>query len=526
MTHSMTTWLSAFAVCLGGATPFVLHGQEVTPPQSALLENAPVTRISDAEFSPSDAISAVPTAATYNGEMEYADTAAQLGATECCDPKKVAELNKKAAAAYKPLYFDNDFTYLCDPCYDGCLLGEDLKRLCVGNCGVLDIGGEYRARYHHEQNMKPFLNGVDDDFLLHRLRLYANYEVNENIRIYGEMLHAVSQYESAPPRPIDENYWELQNLFIDGKLLDTCNGTLTARVGRQELLYGSQRLVSPLDWANIRRRFDGVKLFYRGDAWDIDGFLTRPIRKDTYDWDSTNQDQSFYGIYSTYKKSDLGKIDLYWLGYENNDSPFRYQTLGSRLVGEKSFLLYELEGAFQTGEFQGADHDAGFFTIGMGHQFNEMAWKPKVMVYYDWASGDSITGNGFDQLFPLGHAYLGWMDLFARRNIEDFNVQLTAKPCDAWTLIAWYHVFNRQDTDDVPYTVVNAPYPNTTPDGSRYLGQEIDFLAKCQLTPRSDIIFGYSHFFTGSYFQDQHALNPAVFDGDADFFWTQFTLRF
>lgn len=531
MTHSMTSWLTAFAVCFGGATPFVLNAQELVPPQSALLENAPVTRVSDEVASPSDTVIPALPIATSTSNIEYAESASmEMSGAPCCDPKKVAELNKKAASAYKPLYYDNNFTYLCDPCYDGCLLGEDLKRLCVGDCGVLDIGGEYRARYHHEQNMKPFLNGVDDDFLLHRLRLFANYEVNENIRVYGEMLHGVSEFETAPTRGVDENYWEMQNLFIDAKLMETCDGAWYGRVGRQELLYGSQRLVSPLDWANIRRTFDGVKAFYRSDALDIDAFATRPVRKSLNDWDSSNLDQSFYGIWSTYKKSELGTIDLYWLGYENNAGgaagPFRYQTFGSRVNGEKHSILYDLEGAYQTGEFQGADHDAGFFTIGFGHQFKEMSWKPKVMVYYDWASGDAIPRNGFNQLFPLGHAYLGWMDLFARNNIEDFNVQLTAKPCDSWTLIAWYHVFNRQDTDDVPYTLTNNPYPGTTPAGSRYLGQEIDFLAKCQLTPRSDIIFGYSHFFTGTYFQDQNAINPGVFDGDADFFWTQYTLQF
>jgi hypothetical protein len=32
------------------------------------------------------------------------------------------------------------------------------------------------------------------------------------------------------------------------------------RVGRQELLYGSQRLISTLDWANTRRTFQGENL--------------------------------------------------------------------------------------------------------------------------------------------------------------------------------------------------------------------------------------------------------------------------
>lgn len=527
MTRTKRSWLAALAVSLGAASPLALLAQELVPPQSALLENATVTRITDEAEEDSAFIPAIPIAESADSMIGYENVTSNMDmAAPACDAEKMKALKKAAASAYKPLFFDNNFDYLCDPCYDGCLLGEDLKRLCVGNHGVLDIGGEYRLRFHNEAHMKPFLNNVNDNFLLQRLRVYGNYEVSENLRVYGEILHAYSQYETAPPRPIDENYWEIQNAFIDGKLLDTCNGAWFARVGRQELLYGSQRLVSPLDWANIRRRFDGAKVFYRGDAWDIDAFATRPIKKALYEWDSTNLDQSFYGVFSTYKKSDWGTIDMYWLGYENNASPFRYQTAGSRLNGGKHGVLYDIEAAYQFGEYQQANHNAGFYTIGFGHQFEDLAWKPKFMAYYDWASGDAITGNGFDQLFPLAHAYLGWMDLFARRNIEDFNFQLTMKPCDAWTLILWHHIFNRQDSNDVPYTVINAPYPGTTAAGSRYLGQEIDFMAKCQMTPHSDIIFGYSHFFTGTYFQDQHALNPNVTDDDANFFYTQFTLRF
>lgn len=517
-----TAWLRGVVFSFGlAAVSCVAEAQQPIPPASMLPEDVPQEWVSR-DWSP------VHSAAATSSNVYYPEAAPEASpySPAMCTAEQVAELNKKAASAHATLLFNSDFSYLGDPCYQHHLLGDSLKRMCVRDRGILDIGGEYRARYHHEQNMRPYLNGVDDDFLLHRFRLFANYEVSENIRVYGEMLHGVSEFEDTPVRATEENYWELQNLFVDVKLFDLGEGELYGRAGRQEILYGNQRLVSPLDWSNTRRTFDGGKLFFRGEAWDVDAFALRPLRMVTDEFDSSNQDQAFYGIYSSYKKSPLGTIDAYWLAYENQSADFQHHTLGSRLHGDCSGWLYELEGAYQTGHFQGANHDEGFFTVGLGRKFERLAWQPQVWVYYDWASGDEIQGNGFDHLFPLGHQWLGWMDLFARRNIEDFNVQLTMNPTDDWTLILWYHLFYRQTDDDVPYTLTNNPYPGTTAAGSRYLGQEIDLMAKYRLTPRSDIVFGYSHFFTGTYFQDQNALNPGVFDGDADFFWTQYTVRF
>ncbi|MEX2359141.1 MAG: alginate export family protein, partial [Pirellulaceae bacterium] len=151
---------------------------------------------------------------------------------------------KPKGSPYKGVYYDNDFSYLLDPAYDDWHLGENFKRLPAGNCGVLDFGGEYRMRQHHESGMRNGYTGLNDDFLLHRLRLYANYQVNDNLRFYGEMRHAVSEFERRTPRPVEEDYWDALNLFVDVRLAELASGELWGRYGRQELLYGSQRAVS------------------------------------------------------------------------------------------------------------------------------------------------------------------------------------------------------------------------------------------------------------------------------------------
>src|SRR5690606_11351221 len=157
--------------------------------------------------------------------------------------------------------------YLNDPAYDDWNLGDNMKLLPVrgGDWGSLDIGGQIRERYHHERGMGrvptadvPRFESTETDFVLSRVRLYGNWQVFDGLRFYCEAIYADATDDGGryAPRPIDQNFGDLLNCFVDVALTEN----LEARVGRQELLYGNQRLVSPLDWANTRRTFDGAKL--------------------------------------------------------------------------------------------------------------------------------------------------------------------------------------------------------------------------------------------------------------------------
>ncbi len=454
------------------------------------------------------------------------------GKGKACGCEKQA-LNKAAAAAYKNPFYNNNFDYLCDPCYSDWHLGENLKRLCVGGFATVDVGGQYRARVHNERNMRGLgLTGRDDDFLLHRTRVYVNAELGNRVRFYGEMLDAVSNFENFHPRPIEENRFDVQNLLVDVVALDTCSGKLTARVGRQELLFGAQRVVSPLDWANTRRTFDGINFLWRGKNWDVDGFAARPaLRTPAYlrKLDPTNDDVDLYGLYSTYKGLCCDKVDLYWLALDNNIKGFNYDMLGARYYGDRGRWLYELEGGVQFGEnSDGSDHSAGALTGGLGYKFCR-PWKPTLWAYYDWASGDntipndaSTFGNGYDHYFPLAHKYLGFMDFYGRRNIQDANLLFTVQPTKKLKLLAWYHYFRLANINDATYTVVMTPV-SLNPSGSRDLGQELDLRASYNISTRTNLTLGYSHFFTGNYYSTTAGLPTSA---DADFVYTQFTVNF
>jgi hypothetical protein len=441
-----------------------------------------------------------------------------------CDAKKMEALSKAVFGAHKGVFYDNNFDYLCDPCYCDWWPGDALKRNCLG-CGWLswDIGGQFRMRQHAERNMRGLgLTGRDDDFLLYRTRLYGNLEVSDWFRAYAEMNDAVSNYENFAPRPIEEDRGELLNLFGDVKLWQGDRGALWTRIGRQELLYGQQRLVSPLDWANTRRTFDGAKAFWRGQDWNVDLFYTRPVPNVDGVFNSPSQAQEFMGGFSSYKGFEGQTWDFYYLRFNDATTGAKFDTAGANWNGGHEAWVFDMSGANQWGSFGTASHQAGFTTTGIGRKFENLPWQPTLWGYYDWASGSPLLGNGFHHLFPLGHKYLGFMDFYGRRNIEDANILLTMKPRPDVSLLAWYHVFRLEQGSDVPYTVVMTPFV-TVPGGSKDLGEELDTIVSWDVNERWNLLFGYSHYWAGAFY----STNPAApFAGDADFFYTQSTWNF
>lgn len=273
---------------------------------------------------------------------------------------------------------------------------------------------------------------------------------------------------------------------------------------------------------------------YIGDNWDVDGFWTNPVNRNasTEDKiDDANENQQFYGVYATRKGLDIGTVDAYYLGYNNDDANFDYHTIGTRVAGDTDGgLLYEFEGGVQFGSNSPGfgDHSAEFITGGLGRKLDLGDWKPTVWFWYDYASGgDDVPAargdDGFDHLFPLAHKYNGFMDLFGRRNLHDINAQfITPLFGKKVSLLLWYHHFFL-DQSTTPYGVTMAPYNAANAAGDRELGQEIDVLFNVNLNARNNVVVGYSHFNAGDYFDT----TPGVASNDdADFFYFQYQTQF
>ena len=449
-----------------------------------------------------------------------------------CSCLQVHRAQSAMRDAYRCLFFDNDFHYLNDPCYRGSLYaGDCLKGISQGR---LDLGGEARLRFQNESNIAGSgLSGASDDYSLARVRLYANYQINDWFRLYGEYLHASSSADILPTIPGNPSLDRIQNGFLDTQLTET----LSLRLGRQEQSFGSQRLVSPLNWVNDRRTFDGVKAIHQGHQWKTDAFFLHPVGDLSTGQNSNEADQKidFYGLYATQSPTDRLHVDAYYLGLNNRREQYDYQTVGTRLRGETDTgQLFAFEGAYQFGSNSPSygTHNAGFITAGMGHRLRNLhphkSGDSRLWLWYDWASGDGEIpaargDNGFDALFPQSHWYLGFMDLFGRRNINDISVQFSTPVLSPHVeLTLWYHYFFL-DQKTTPYNADMTAFNPNNAAADRELGQELDILLNFSLNPRNELLLGYSFFQSGKYYQ----LTPGTpSDADGQFVYLQYQTRF
>jgi hypothetical protein len=411
---------------------------------------------------------------------------------------------------------------------------ERLKRIHPNDCWLIGTGGQYWLKYHHEQNSR--LTEAVNDYTLYNVRLYSDIWYRDRLRFYGEYIWADSIGEELPPGPFDVDLGDLQALFADVKLFDWRDKPVFIRGGRMELLYGSQRLISPLPWANKRNSFQGLKLFRQGVKWDYDLFWTQFVPPNPDGFDQADSNQNIVGNWITYRPQKGTAVDAYYLLFDNdntvsqqgiNRAPIETHTMGSRYSGDKEGLLWDFEGAIQFGDQTGGDLFAGMATAGLGRNWKSACWNPTAWLYYDYASGDANPNAGgahtFNQLFPFGHYYFGWTDLVGRQNIHDLNAHVYVYPA-AW-LTCWlqYHHFWLDQPRDALYNAGGvAIRRDPTGNSGVNVGDELGFVFNFHLTNYSDVLMSYNHLFGGEFLENTSDINAAA---DAEAFYFIFQQR-
>ncbi len=420
-------------------------------------------------------------------------------------------------------FFDADFRYLDAATNTETDYFDPLKRVRLGDDWLFSTGGEVRDRFMSEYNSR--LTQRNNDYNLSRARVYGDLWYRDDFRVYAEFISAFSDGQSLPRAAVDEDRADLQNLFVDLKVAELGGKPVTVRGGRQELLYGSQRLVSTLDWVNSRRTFQGVKAFRQGETVDADLFWVQPVVPNAGRFNSVDNNQNFAGIFTTTRPAKGQAVDLYYLLLDNTNNVvqqgiqrgrFTRNTFGGRYVGDRDgTYLWDFEGAMQLGSEAGRNVVAGFATAGLGYHWKDTPLNPTVWAYYDYASGDDRPGQGtahtFNQLFPFGHYYFGWADQVGRQNIHDFNLHTYLYPTKWIQVDLQYHNFWLASARDALYNAGgNAIRCDPTGRAGTHVGQEVDVIVNVHLTQHADFLTGYSYLFGGDFLRRTAGRNAAV----------------
>jgi hypothetical protein len=402
----------------------------------------------------------------------------------------------------------------------------------------LTIGGQVRERGEY---FRHFLFGSSepedtDAYLASRFRLSADLHVTPYFRMFAEGKSAfVLDRDLVGGRTTSfVNELDLLNGFADIMIPLGEQVSVTLRGGRQELIFGAQRLVGVSDFTNaFPRTFEGGRGIIRIGDWAINPFWAKLVVVDKYKLDKSTSDTKLFGIYGTGPLPFVPvNLDAYWLSADNTGVTFngtpgreRRQTLGARTWGKigQTHLDFEIEGAGQFGTVGRGDVAAGMFTAVLGYTLPIPGLAARVYAEFDYASGDGEPSGRvgtFNQLQPSAHSFLGYMDFIGRQNIVNSLVGVTVSPVRNFTLSLQQYLFWRASERDALYNkqgVVLRPGTGTT---ARYVGAEMDLLATYDFTRHLQGYAGYSHFFTGEFIRKT---GPSR---DSDFFYTAIQYTF
>jgi hypothetical protein len=351
---------------------------------------------------------------------------------------------------------------------------------------------------------------------------------------------------------------------------------VSLKIGRQELVYGDQRLVGHIRWNNLARTFDAVKLRWQNSIFGVDLFTGGVVYNSSNEINKPNSQDHFSGAYfnfPTLLKNEITEAYLLARNVERGiatdtafwgrvPAPFRYPgaqdlyTAGIRVKSKPNAYGpwdYGIETMYQFGNRTAVfpattvaaalaaprlDQHAYAAILQGGYTWTANTYQPRLALIYSFASGDKDatdgTSNTFQNLFPTNHLFYGYMDLSSLQNLHDIRLAYTVKPSVTSMIALEGHSHYLNHTMDFWYNVAGVPRNFTgaavgsgggyriNPSYSSHVGEELDLVAAWTFMPCAQIETAACHYFRGSYIKQSLA---AVGSKDANYFYVQLTLN-
>lgn len=362
---------------------------------------------------------------------------------------------------FKPLRYNDDFSFISKDSIKNWY--RSAKHLpLVGDRHYVSFGGEIRFQYINTVNNKwGDESDNPDGYLLSRYLLHAD--------IHSGIFRAFVQLQSSlanslpNPSPVDDNTIDVHQAFVDAALFKDSLSTFTLRAGRQELLYGSQRLIGVREGPNSRIAMDGAKLFYSNAGFRSDLFYVHPVAniKGAFN-DRFNEDARLWGSYTTLNGLNiLHNLDFYYIGLWKNNAEFdsaigkeQRHSIGFRLWKNKGLWLYDIEALYQFGQLDVQDISAWTVSSNISYKAENILFKPVFGLKTEAISGDKNSSDNklqtFNPLYPRG-AYFGLVALIGPANLFDVHPSVNLELNNKWVLGFDYDMFWRWSSNDGLY---------------------------------------------------------------------------
>ncbi|MFD2551132.1 porin [Bizionia sediminis] len=377
---------------------------------------------------------------------------------------------------------------------------QKLKAIPLGYNASLSLGGSYRFQTESFINEQFNKNQDQTDYwFLHRGMFHAHLKMASNFELFGELNSSlINSREDISP--VQKDALSINQLFARYRVNDRFN----VLVGRQNMRFGSGRLVDVREGPNVRLSFDMVQLQYTYTNTKLTGFHAIPVhlQAGVFDNDSFENSETLTGLYWTQNWTTSTHTDLYVLHKKEDNKTWNNGTaddnrtsIGLRHFGNWKGLVYNNEFVYQLGSFGNQNITAWTASFNVEKKFNTA--HPFILgVKTEAISGDTngndTTLNTFDALYPRG-AYFGRVARFGPSNLIDVHPYVETqigRVAIALDYVAFWR-FSQKDGLYNPALILEYPATNNGKFIASQLGAAAAFSATnfLQFTIETSIIF-------------------------------------
>jgi hypothetical protein len=433
-----------------------------------------------------------------------------------------AQVLRDPPTPYGPLVYDDTFTDPLAPMG----IADGLKNIPLGNTPgwYVNFGGSLRERAEDFSNSAFGVKGAGgtsgEAYILHRLLLSSDFHLGPYVRTFIQLGDELESGRVPGPQPTDIDRGDLAQGFLEINLPAADDTTVNVRAGRQEMMFGSNRLVDIREGPNIRQSFDGVRTWITVADARIDAFWTRPV-VDKQGWfdDTADPGQQFFGVYSTTKvKAVPGlSVDVYYFGLDRDGATLDAGTaneerhsVGTRLFGTAGAVDYNVEGIYQFGHF--GTRPIGAFAVfsDTGYTIASAWGEPRLAIKADVASGGNSRGTGtlgtFYPLFPKNN-YFNEANIQTPMNYMDIYPYAQIQPRRDLAFMSGVDILWRENIHDSFYQPPGVPIFPGNANNKRFLGEALNFQIEWQATRNLDVNASIVYFLVDGFLRAAGAQN-------------------
>ncbi|MXV50079.1 alginate export family protein [Pedobacter sp. HMF7647] len=417
--------------------------------------------------------------------------------------------------SFKQLRYDENYSYLAKDTTSDWYRNLKFNSVSKDNAAYFSFGGEARFQYFYYKNQDWGEAPEDKDgFILARYLGHVDFHAGKHFRTFVQLQSSLAGGEADTPSPVDQNPLDLHQAFFDVSTTLSNTRKLTLRVGRQELSYGSQRLVAVREAPNNRQSFDAAKIMYGSQNVKLDLFYSHYVfaKPNIFD-DGFSDATHFWGAYAVFNKIKVvSNFDIYYLGirkkavsFDDGSGTETRHSVGARLWETTPAWQYDIEGLYQFGDFAASAISAWTMSVNVAYTFFHNKFKPQIGLKTEAISGDKTYNdsrlNTFNPLFPKG-AYFGLAALIGPSNLVDAHPYIQFNLTKNLIFSSDYDLFWRMSRNDGIYAVnsklIYSGKVGTSKQIGRQLGGALEYFPNKYLYFRQE----FTWFNTGDYLKE------------------------